>query len=158
MQLCRLVYYSKYNIDSTRGAANDLKHILTTAIWSNSRNGITGGLVFNRRYFGQVLEGDHSAVTQTFVRIAGDPRHREVVLAQMEPANERLFGAWAMGYAGKSELFQAICGKYGLAGGFEPMGMSGADLADFILTLVSHEQNFASSERIEASSSRNDGL
>lgn len=151
MQLCRLVYYSKYNISARSGVADDLKQILATAIRSNSGKGITGGLIFNRQFFAQVLEGDHAAVTQTFVRINGDPRHSDIVLARMKPVGERLFGAWSMGYAGKSELFQALCGKYGLADGFDPMRMSGSDLTAFILTLVTQEQNVVSSEKIGAS-------
>jgi Sensors of blue-light using FAD len=145
MQLCRLVYYSKYDVSAQHGVADDLKHILSTAIRSNSGKGITGGLIFNRQFFGQVLEGDHSTVTQTFVRINGDRRHSDIVVAGMEPVSARLFGAWSMGYAGKSELFQAACLNYGLAAGFNPLLMSASDLTAFILTLVTQEQNVASS-------------
>jgi hypothetical protein len=150
MPLCRLVYYSKYNMISQSGVANDLKQIVATAIRSNSVKGITGGLIFNRRFFAQVLEGDHAAVTQTFVRINRDPRHSEIVLATMGPTSDRLFGAWSMGYAGKSELFEALCGKFGLADSFDPTRMSGSDLTAFILTLVTQEQNVISSKRIGA--------
>ena len=69
----------------------------------------------------------------------------------MEPVGERLFGAWSMGYAGTSELFQALCGKYGLADGFNPMRMLGSDLTAFLLTLVTQEQNVVSLQRIGAS-------
>jgi hypothetical protein len=148
MQLCRLVYYSTYNISSQRDEAVDLKRILNTSIHSNSKKGVTGGLIFNRQFFAQVLEGDDAAVTQTFVRINGDQRHRDIVLTGMEPVGERLFGAWSMGYAGKSETFQAICAEYGYAGGLEPARMSGPDLTAFILALVTREENFVSSQDI----------
>ncbi|MGZ6503312.1 MAG: BLUF domain-containing protein, partial [Tumebacillaceae bacterium] len=73
MQLCRLVYYSTYNIRSQgNDVAADLKRILASAIRSNSESGLSGGLIFNRRFFGQVLEGDHVAVMQTFARIYND--------------------------------------------------------------------------------------
>jgi hypothetical protein len=70
MQLCRLVYFSKYNIN-TRGndVTSDLKQILAISIRNNSDRGITGGLVFNRKFFVQALEGEHAVVTQTFARI-----------------------------------------------------------------------------------------
>jgi hypothetical protein len=127
--------------------AADLKQILASAIRTNSERGITGGLIFNRRYFAQVLEGEPAAVTQTFARINNDPRHKDVT-ATMEPVSERLFGAWSMGYAGNKELFEKVCAECGYAGGFDPKGMSGSDLTAIILALVVNEENFASSQKI----------
>jgi hypothetical protein len=139
MQIYRLVYYSKCNLTSSGNpVAADLKQILASAIRNNSERGISGGLVFNRKFFGQILEGEHAAVMQTFVRIRKDPRHNDVVIAEMEPAGERLFGAWSMGYAGNTELFKKLCVEYG------------ADLTAFILALVTDEEKFSSSEKIAA--------
>src|ERR1035437_2870773 len=148
MQLCRLVYYSKYNISSRRDVAADLKQILASAICSNSENGITGGLVFNRQFFGQVLEGDQAAVMQTLARIYKDRRHQDIVIAEKKQVNERLFGAWSTGYAGNTELFNKLCAEYGYAGGFDPTRMSGPDLTAFILALVIREANFVSSQKV----------
>jgi hypothetical protein len=149
MRFCRLVCYSKYNISSRCGVADDLKQIFATVIRANSAKSLTGGLIFNRQIFGQVLEGDHAALTQIFVRINGDPRHRDIVLAEMKQVSERLFGAWSMGYAGKSELIEALCAKYGLTNGFDPTQMSGPNLTAFVLTLVTQEDNVAYSQTIE---------
>jgi hypothetical protein len=151
MQLRRLVYYSKYNM-KPRGEAviADLKQILASAIRTNSERGITGGLVFNRKYFCQVLEGEHATVLQTFARINSDPRHEDVVMVEMMPISERLFGAWSMGYAGNSALFEKLCAEYGHAGEFDPKNMSGSDLTAFILALVTSEENVASSPKIDA--------
>jgi Sensors of blue-light using FAD len=151
MQLRRLVYYSKYNM-KPRGEAviADLKQILASAIRTNSERGITGGLVFNRTYFCQVLEGEHALVLQTFARINRDPRHQDVVMVELVPIGERLFGAWSMGYAGNSALFEKLCAEHGHAGGFDPKNMSGSDLTAFILALVTSEENVASSQKIDA--------
>jgi hypothetical protein len=151
MQLCRLVYFSKYNIN-TRGndLTSDLKQILASAIRNNSDRGITAGLVFNRKFFVQTLEGGHAAVTQTFARISNNPRHKDIVIAEMGSVSERLFGAWAMGYAGKTALFDKLCAEHGNAGEFDPKNMSGSDLTAFIVALVTHEANFASSQKISA--------
>jgi hypothetical protein len=147
MQLCRLVYYSKYNIDSRRDTAADLKQILASAIRSNSERGLTGGLVFNRKFFAQVLEGDQAAVMETFARIYKDRRHKDVVVAEKKQVSERLFGAWSMGYAGNTDLFSTLCAEYGQAGGFDPSCMSAPDLMAFILALVTREANFVSSQK-----------
>jgi hypothetical protein len=151
MQLYRLVYHSKCNlISSGKPLAADLKQILATAISKNTERGITGGLIFNREYFAQVLEGENAAVMQAFSRIRKDPRHEEVAISEMEPIAERLFGAWSMGFAGNSELFKKLCAEHGYAGKFNPKNMSGPDLTAFVLALVSHEENIASSQKIAA--------
>jgi Sensors of blue-light using FAD len=151
MQLYRLVYYSKCNlISSGKPLAADLKQILATAVSKNTERGLTGGLIFNREYFAQVLEGGNAAVMQTFSRIHKDPRHKEVAITEMEPVAERLFGAWSMGFAGNSELFKKLCAEHGHAGKFNPKNMSGPDLTAFVLALVSHEENIASSQKIAA--------
>ena len=146
MPLHRLVYYSKYNIAS-HGAAlrQTLKQILSSAIRSNSERGLTGGLIFTRRYFAQVLEGEHAMVMETFARIFKDPRHKDVVVASTEAISERLFGAWSMGFAGNTDLFDTLCEEYGQTGGFDPTRMSGNDLMDFILALVTKEEQIGSS-------------
>jgi len=149
MPLCRLVYHSKYNLDPRRSAAGDLKQILASAIRSNSENGLTGGLVFNRKFFAQVLEGEEVAVMQTFARIFRDQRHSDIAIAQKVQVSERLFGAWSMGYAGNTELFKTLCVAHGNAGEFDPARMQGPALTAFILELVTKEANFVSSQPVE---------
>lgn len=149
MQLSRLVYYSKFNMHSRGDAlAEELKQILANAIRNNTARGITGGLIFNRKFFAQVLEGGHTAVTQTFVRINADKRHKDLVLAEMKPVSERLFGAWAMGYAGNTELFKRLSATYD--GGFDPKNMPPSVLTSFILALVTDGEKVASSEKVFA--------
>jgi hypothetical protein len=147
MELFRLVYYSTYNISSNAPAA-DLKHILAGAIRSNSENGLSGGLVFNRRFFAQVIEGDHAVVMQTFARIYKDRRHKDIVVLSEKQVSERLFGEWSMGYAGNTELFKSLCEEFGYAGQFDPTRMSGPQLTAFILALVIKEENIASSQKV----------
>lgn len=56
----------------------------------NSKRGVTGGLMFNREYFGQVLEGPRAVVSELFCKIAQDPRHRSLVIAEASAAERRL--------------------------------------------------------------------
>jgi Sensors of blue-light using FAD len=146
MHLSRLVYYST-NVMMLRGEAlaADLKQILTSAIRNNSERGVAGGLVFNRNHFLQVLEGDRATVTELFAHISEDPRHRHVVLVEVKPVSERLFGAWSMGYAGKTELFDELYARFGVSSKFDPASMSGDELVAFILELVSMEETAVSS-------------
>jgi len=149
MQLCRLLYYSTYNVRSrAHDVAADLEQILASAIRSNLESSLTGGLIFNRPFFAQVLEGDQGAVMQTFARIHEDRRHKHIVVAGRKQVGERLFGAWSMGYAGNMELFKTICAEFGHAGPFDPTHMSGSHLTAFILALVTREENFAPSRKV----------
>jgi hypothetical protein len=149
MQLCRLLYYSTYNIRSrTHDVDADLEQILASAIRSNLESSLTGGLIFNRPFFAQVLEGDQGAVMQTFARIHEDRRHKHIVVAGRKQVGERLFGAWSMGYAGNTELFRTVGAELGHAGPFDPTHMSGSNLTEFILTLVTKEENFAASQKL----------
>jgi len=148
MQLCRLVYYSTYNISSlANDVTADFEQILASAIRSNSESGLTGGLISDRQFFAQVLEGDQGAVMETFARIHEDHRHKHIVVAGKKQVRERLFGAWSMGYAGNMELFKTICAEFGHAGPFDPTHMSGSHLTAFILALVTREENFAPSRK-----------
>jgi hypothetical protein len=147
MPLCRHVYYSKYNLNPRRNVAEELKQILASAIRSNSENGLTGGLVFNRKFFAQVLEGEDVAVMQTLARIYKDRRHSDIAIAGKMVVSERLFGAWSMGYAGNTDLFKALCEEHGHVGEFDPTRMSGSALTTFILELVMKEANFVSSQK-----------
>ena len=58
--------------------------------------------MFNRDYFGQLLEGDRSAVSELFCRIARDPRHRSIVIMEATVVQQRVFERWSMGLAEKT--------------------------------------------------------
>jgi hypothetical protein len=61
---------------------------------------------------------------QTFARIYKDPRHKDAVVASTEAISGRLFGAWSMGFAGNTDLFNALCEEYGQTGEFDPCMLS----------------------------------
>ncbi len=72
--LFRLAYYSTNLIKkSTSPRQSELRKIILSAGTRNRERGITGGLMFNRDFFGQVLEGDRASVSDLFCRIANDP-------------------------------------------------------------------------------------
>lgn len=147
MPLTRLVYISKNRIPSDSSVAVELKGILASSIKNNVRNAVTGGLIFNRRYFLQVLEGDRASVTKLFLIISGDPRHDEIELMEMNDAEERLFGAWSMGFASNPELINTIWMKFHLEGEFNPKLLTGDQTVKLVFELVKKEEGFASSRK-----------
>jgi hypothetical protein len=148
--LSRLVYFSTNKLVNGSNIAGDLKIILAKAIANNTALGVTGGLVFNRKYFLQVLEGDSSSVNKVFAAISKDPRHSKIVVVEIKPVHERLFGAWSMGYAAATELTQELCAQFDVRGDFNPAALTGDQIAGLILDLVSKQEGMASSGTIAA--------
>jgi len=146
--ISRIIYFSTNNIGGGDEVAATLKQILSSSIRNNVAAGITGGLMFNRNYFVQVLEGEHSSLLNTFTRIRADTRHQEIVLVEQKPVNDRFFGAWSMGFAGKTELFNQVLERFSPSGKFVPRDMAGEQLLAFVLEMVSKENGFVSSTRL----------
>ena len=150
MALSRLVYFSTNNLTTSGNIAAGLKQILATAISNNTRLGVTGGLLFNRNYFIQVLEGDSGAVTEVFTNVSNDTRHSKIVLVEIRAIRERQFGAWSMGFSAASELSSELLAQFGIAGDFNPAGLNADQIAGLVLDLVSKAEGVASSGPVAA--------
>ncbi|MBA3883061.1 MAG: BLUF domain-containing protein [Chthoniobacterales bacterium] len=94
-QLYFLIYVS---IASDPLGNERLLDILRASRENNSRNDITGLLLYKERRFMQILEGPETLVCATYARILGDPRHREVTVLLKGGTAERDFADWAMGF------------------------------------------------------------
>jgi hypothetical protein len=150
MNLHRFVYCSNFALNSKGAAlAAELKRILGSAIRHNEADRISGGLVFSRRHFLQVLEGDQKAITSTFSRIMADSRHTEIILIEAKPITERTFGAWSMGYGGNAALFDTICDAVTVDGVIDPSRINADDLVASIQDLVQSEMRMATSKPLE---------
>lgn len=137
MYLSHLIYYSKIALNhGHRGAFKEIKGILQKAAEYNVEHGITGGLLFNQVYFAQIIEGDRKVITETFCRIAKDPRHEELVLLEVRPIMKRRFDSWNMGFAGKSDVAQKLYVKYGASEEFNPAKMTADSLRGFLEEVI----------------------
>jgi hypothetical protein len=94
MLLVRSLYYS----DAVLSGVGDIDAILDVARAKNAAQNITGILVIDRGRFLQVLEGGRNVVSATLLRIAADPRHRNMRLADFTEVSERRYHTWSMGY------------------------------------------------------------
>lgn len=143
--LFRLCYYSINLIkQSPNPRHSELRKIILAAGANNRTLGITGGLMFNRDYFGQVLEGDRSSVSELFCRIAKDPRHRSIVIVEASVVDQRIFERWSMGLAEKTETAELLNSKYGLVEGFNPSAMSANSFVNYLFEMVSLESQMIS--------------
>jgi hypothetical protein len=121
--LVRLLYASRASDTMT---AESLALIMKQSKTNNAKSGITGVLCLSEGIFLQVLEGGRSAVSQLYNRIAGDARHRDVVLLHYQEINERRFAGWSMGEVNMARLNPALLLKYSETATLDPYAVSGA--------------------------------
>jgi hypothetical protein len=92
LALFRAIYSSRpFGFDSAI-----LNGILVDARRANERDGITGALICRGDIYLQWLEGGEERVRTALERIGRDDRHLDVTLHVTEPAEDRVFGDWAM--------------------------------------------------------------
>lgn len=120
--LVRLMYASRA-ADSVDQEA--LLSILRQSKAGNASHGITGVLCFSEGIFLQVLEGGRMPVNALYNRIAGDPRHRDVVLLTYDEIGERRFAGWSMGQVNLARLNPALLLKYSETAVLDPYAVSG---------------------------------
>ncbi|CCG84725.1 protein of unknown function [Taphrina deformans PYCC 5710] len=94
-ELYQLIYLS-----SSAGSFSkeDLTDILTTSRRNNTRQGITGLLLYHEGTIIQFLEGNESVIQNLYNIIAMDTRHKGVLPLLKRKIERRDFGTWTMGF------------------------------------------------------------
>ena len=90
----RLIYTSAATASADR--RRDHVDILRQSRANNGLNGVSGLLWTDGTVYLQLLEGAPEAVSDTFDRIAADPRHHDVRIVSDLIEPERAFGDWTM--------------------------------------------------------------
>lgn len=100
-----LIYHSVANENLQE---SDITDILNVARDFNSKNDITGCLLYHNNRFIQILEGAEEIVRQLYAAIEDDPRHNTVILVNVGEKTERMFDGWSMALhkLGKGESAQ----------------------------------------------------
>lgn len=119
--LSRLIYASEV---ATPLSPELLQDLLVKARRDNRLRDLTGLMVFNNRYFLQVLEGERQQVSDLYARLVHDVRHRRLVLLGFEAVGERLFTDWSMGFAPADALRRGDYLRYSASSQFNPTTMS----------------------------------
>lgn len=76
----------------------DIPDILAKSQKNNTRDNLTGILLYNSGIFIQLLEGSLENTEAAFERISKDTRHSKVVKIFSKIGNERIFSQWKMAY------------------------------------------------------------
>jgi hypothetical protein len=91
----QVVYYSEATKVFTE---LELIELLQTANAYNTKNNITGCLIYANSKFIQILEGEQSLVRKLFEKIKNDKRHKNIIVAIEMSVSTKLFANWAMGF------------------------------------------------------------
>jgi hypothetical protein len=81
----------------------EISSLLKEARAFNSKNDITGCLVYYKQEFVQIMEGDSEVILELYSKITNDSRHSDVVLLNKGDKHERSFKNWNMAFHQFSE-------------------------------------------------------
>ena len=70
-------------------------------------------------------------MTQTFCRIANDPRHTDLVILEARPIQRRRFANWSMGFVSAS-VAEEVHRRYCISSQFNPTKMTADSLLGFM--------------------------
>lgn len=76
----------------------DISDLLTSCRTKNTRNEISGMLIYFDGTFVQFLEGPEDKLNPLYSKILDDKRHQEIILLLDGHAQERQFEEWSMAY------------------------------------------------------------
>jgi FAD-dependent sensor of blue light len=137
MILVRLTYFSRNHLDRFNGPIEDrVAEILAISVENNRRDEISGALIYDAKWFGQILEGRESVISRTFERILRDQRHADIALVAMQPITERRFANHPMAGVAQDEDNVDLFRHYAESQRFDPSLMRPERLADLIEALV----------------------
>ena len=94
LSLERIVYAS--TATGSTGSLLNMVAILAESQRNNERDGLTGALAAHNERYIQVLEGPGQTLDGLLRRLAGDPRHKDILVLDRRPVSGRLFGGWTM--------------------------------------------------------------
>ena len=120
MGLHRLIYASR----ADEVTKEQLSAILEASERNNPKYFVTGMLLFNSGHFVQLLEGPRNALSERFVTIAQDDRHRDVEILSFGPIESRLFADWSMNYVSQYGDPSKTVRRYTSGASFDPFDMA----------------------------------
>jgi len=146
MFVMRLTYFSRNQIDSSDGSVlRELGTILEASSKNNNASGLTGALVFDERWFLQTLEGERTAVRNTFKRIEADERHSNITIVDARNIHDRIFGSWWLALVQPGSENRESLGAFLRDGNLKPDEMTSGQ----ILELMIHLSKTGSSRRLD---------
>jgi hypothetical protein len=123
--------------------------LLAQARSNNQARGLTGLMLLDSHCFLQAIEGDRESVNALYAKLIGDPRHRQLLLLDYAPTDQRRFGQWTMGFASAHSAHAAWYLRYGRSTRFEPHALTGPAALGLLLAFAA-AADVATAERSRA--------
>jgi hypothetical protein len=99
--LHQLLYVS---VETSPYTKEELVSLLKQSRKKNTTLGVTGILLYYKKHFFQVLEGEKDVIFDLFRMIREDERHTSVILMHDQPITERNFKDWTMAFIDLNEI------------------------------------------------------
>ena len=94
-----MIYTLTYeSVETSEMTHEDMTELLEKARLNNTRDNITGCLIYYMGGFVQVLEGEKQVVQKLYEKIKGDKRHQNVHMFSEDDEVKRTFPNWGMAY------------------------------------------------------------
>ncbi len=139
MGLFRVVYHSRRRFNSAaKPLAEQIDDIIAVSVANNCIVGVTGGLLYHREWFAQVLEGEREAVIRRLERISEDRRHTEIVVLDASAIETRRFSRWWMAAAAWNEADAGLFLPQAGAREIDPREFGARALIDLVAAAVHH--------------------
>lgn len=145
----QLVYYSRnVVVGNDRAMLANLREIVSVSQRNNGRNGITGFLIFDKTFFVQILEGSKAQVSETYARIARDPRHGGATIVDARNVEARSFPEWTMGGAMRTPEVEEIYLQHGVGSAIDPNRLKSAQIVNLALDLQAFDAAKRQAQRL----------
>lgn len=143
MSLMRLAYASEATFEAQsveKGVEPNVARILMTSRRNNGKCQLVGGLYYGDNRFFQYLEGEEKDVQETYRRIQGDSRHKNIIMLIEEPLEARTFSNWSMKYVPLSSDVRGFLARHGL-GSFDPASFNSKQCEEMIELIRNSSQD-----------------
>ncbi len=145
----QLVYYSRNTVlGGDRAMLTNLREIVSASQRNNSRDGVTGFLIFDKTWFVQILEGERAKVTETYNRIALDNRHSSPNIVNVYDVTARSFPNWTMGGAMRTLEVQEIYLAHNIGSVMDPARLKSSQILQLAIDLQEFEQAKRQGQRL----------
>ncbi len=130
---------------------DQLKSLLQSCVEKNTKQGITGMLLYIEGKFIQVLEGDKEVIQSVYSKILKDKRHRKVKIIIEGMISNRNFPGWSMGFKSmnNSEL-QKMTGYKDIEEYFRNESVNDHSHIALVFLKLFYQKNYRSSDFLDS--------
>ena len=114
-----------------------ISSIVKAAAANNKEHGISGFLLFNQKFFVQVLEGESESLNHTYHKIVRDDRHEKLVILSLERNIPfRKFFEWDLAFVTLKKTNRDLYLKYLPVNEFNPYLLNASSSLGFMEDMV----------------------